>query len=381
MMAVAAFMGIREATSSGSAGPSAAVIATGGSSDAALTFDNGAALPYSPAKLKAAARGRASSLLLRTTSSLLIRTRKLPKVRLLLSAGFFIALLLIARQVAPHMGWYHYPSLSYSTPSRDGYTVLINTWKRNSLLKKAVAHYASCPRTDAIHVVWSEDDPPPENLKTYLRNIILSRSKNLDKPFFQFDLNEEDNLNNRFKPIEGIKTDAIFSVDDDVLVPCSTLEFSFSVWQTASDAMVGFVPRMHWLDEEKNGVIRYNYGGWWSVWWTGTYSMVLSKASFFHRKYLDIYTHKMPSTIRDYVTMERNCEDIAMSLLVANFTRAPPIWVKGKIDEIGSFGISSLGGHIEKRTKCLNDFISLYGADPLVPTSTKAVDAQEQWLW
>lgn len=28
----------------------------------------------------------------------------------------------------------------------------------------------------------------------------------------------------------------------------------------------------------------------------------------------------------------RNCEDIAMSLLVANATGAPPIWVKGILD-------------------------------------------------
>lgn len=133
---------------------------------------------------------------------------------------------------------------------RDGYMVLINTWRRNSLLKKAVAHYASCPKTDAIHVVWSENDPPPESLKTYLRNIIMSRSRNSQKPKLQFDLNEEDNLNNRFKPINGLTNDAIFSVDDDLLVPCSTLEFAFTVWQTTPDTMVGFVPRMHWLDEE-----------------------------------------------------------------------------------------------------------------------------------
>ena len=61
-------------------------------------------------------------------------------------------------------------------------------------------------------------------------------------------LGEEDNLNNRFKPIEGLRTDAIFSIDDDVVVPCSTLEFAFSVWQSAPDSMVGFVPRMHWVD-------------------------------------------------------------------------------------------------------------------------------------
>ncbi|XP_064982784.1 glycosylinositol phosphorylceramide mannosyl transferase 1-like isoform X2 [Musa acuminata AAA Group] len=378
--AMAAFMGVRDAISTGAGGVAASVaMAAGGSPDAALNFGDGAVLPYSLAKVKAAPRGRASSW-----SSLLLllgRTRKLAKVRLLLAAGVLLALVLLASPVGPLIGWNHQPSPSASSPSRDGYMVLINTWRRNSLLKKAVAHYASCPKTDAIHVVWSENDPPPESLKTYLRNIIMSRSRNSQKPKLQFDLNEEDNLNNRFKPINGLTNDAIFSVDDDLLVPCSTLEFAFTVWQTTPDTMVGFVPRMHWLDEEKNGVVYYKYGGWWSVWWTGTYSMVLSKAAFFHRKYLDMYTYKMPSTIHDYVTRERNCEDIAMSLLVANVTQAPPIWVKGKIHEIGSYGISSLAGHNKRRNNCLNDFISLYGAVPLVSTNIKAVDAQEEWFW
>jgi hypothetical protein len=74
----------------------------------------------------------------------------------------------------------------------------------------------------------------------------------------------------------------------------------------------------------------YRYGSWWSVWWTGTYSMVLSKASFFHRQYLDLYTIRMLPSIRDYVNENRNCEDIAMSFLVANVTGSPPIWVQGQ---------------------------------------------------
>ncbi|ERM96545.1 hypothetical protein AMTR_s00001p00268440 [Amborella trichopoda] len=209
-----------------------------------------------------------------------------------------------------------------------GYTVLINTWQRNPLLKQAVAHYASCSGTDAVHVVWSESDPPSESLIAYLKKIVLSKSQSAHKPNFRFDLNEEDYVNNRFKPIADLRTEAIFSVDDDVIVPCSTMEFAFSVWQSASNTMVGFVPRMHWLDEEKDGSTYYKYGGWWSVWWMGTYSMVLSKAAFFHKKYLDLYAHKMPSSIHDYVISERNCEEIAMSLLVANATRAPPIWVQ-----------------------------------------------------
>ncbi|XAR71769.1 N-acetylglucosaminyl-proteoglycan 4-beta-glucuronosyltransferase [Bertholletia excelsa] len=328
---------------------------------------------YSPAKEKAANRGR---------SSLLRRLRQfLGSHKLVLSIFLLCFLALSTSRIRSLSGRNpHYPSFS-SSSSRGGYTVLINAWKRNKVLKQSVAHYASCGGTDAIRVVWSESDPPSDSLKAYLKKIVLKKLQTPHKPNFKFDLNEEDNLNNRFKPIEDLRTDAIFSVDDDVIVPCHTLDFAFTVWQSAPLTMVGFVPRMHWLDHEKNGVASYKYGGWWSVWWMGTYSMVLSKAAFVHKKYLELYTHEMLSSIRDYVTRERNCEDIAMSLLVANATDAPPIWVQGKIYEIGSSEVASPKGHNNRRIKCLNDFISLYGSMPLVSTSVKAVDASHEWFW
>ncbi|KAF9614889.1 hypothetical protein IFM89_020986 [Coptis chinensis] len=299
------------------------------------------------------------------------------KTRILFFISFLFLFFIICTRITTFMGWHPH----YATSRGDGYTVLINTWKRNSLLKQAVGHYASCSGTDAIRVVWSEIDPPSHKLLVYLKNIVRSKSQTAHKPNFKFDLHEEDNLNNRFKPIEDLRTDAIFSVDDDVIVSCSTLDLAFSVWQTAPSTMVGFVPRMHWLDVEKDGVAYYKYGGWWSVWWMGTYSMVLSKAAFFHKKYLDLYSYEMPASVHEYVTRERNCEDIAMSLLVANVSGAPPIWVKGKIHEIGSAGISGLKGHSKKRNQCLNDFVSLYGAMPLISTNVKAVNAKHEWFW
>jgi len=53
----------------------------------------------------------------------------------------------------------------------------------------------------------------------------------------------------------------------------------------------------------------------------------------------------------------------------------------GKIYEIGASGISSLRGHSNRRNKCLNDLISLYGTLPLVSTNVKAVSARKEWLW
>ncbi|XP_010554651.1 PREDICTED: glycosyltransferase family 64 protein C4-like [Tarenaya hassleriana] len=265
--------------------------------------------------------------------------------------------------------------------SRKGYTLLMNTWKRYDLLKKSVSHYASCSRLDSIHIVWSEPNPPSDSLKEYLEHVIKMKSRDGKEVELRFDVNKEDSLNNRFKEIKDLKTDVVFSIDDDVIFPCSMVDFAFNVWESAPDSMVGFVPRVHWPENSSNKGEYYTYSGWWSVWWTGTYSMVLSKAAFFHKKYLNLYTNEMPASIKEFITKNRNCEDIAMSFLVANATNAPPIWVKGKINEIGSTGISSIGGHTEKRARCVNRFVAEYGRMPLVYSSVKAVDSRTLWFW
>lgn len=278
------------------------------------------------------------------------------------------------------LGWEH--QIAPPDPfSRKGYTLLINTWKRNDLLKQSISHYASCPGLDSIHIVWSEPDPPSGPLIKFLTRAIRSKARDGHQIELAFDINKEDSLNNRFKEIKNLKTDAVFSIDDDIIFPCSSVEFAFTVWRSAPDTMVGFVPRIHWIDQSKGNKDNYIYGGWWSVWWMGTYSMVLSKAAFFHKKYLSLYTNEMPASIREYVAKSRNCEDIAMSFLVANATGAPSIWAKGKIFEIGSTGISSLGGHTEKRTECVNRFVSEFGRMPLVSTTVKAIDSRDTWFW
>ncbi|KAJ4804530.1 hypothetical protein LUZ62_017096 [Rhynchospora pubera] len=303
------------------------------------------------------------------------------KMRLLLLCSLTVSFSLFLLFLASRSLSSHHPPLS-PLPGK-GYTVVINTWKRNDLLKKSVAHYATCAGVDAIHVVWSEPDLPQSSLIDSLKKVVRSKSKGNREIEIKFDVNHEDSLNNRFKEMKDLRTDAIYSIDDDVITPCSSLEFAYTVWNSAPSSMVGFVPRMHWLRDPTETCMeeQYVYGGWWSVWWSGTYSMVLSKAAFFHKQYLTIYTNQMLPSIRDYTTKNRNCEDIAMSFLIANVTGSPPIWVEGKIHEIGSTGISSLGGHSARRSKCVNDFAAIYGTMPLVPTSVKAVDSRSKWFW
>ncbi|XP_015944550.1 glycosylinositol phosphorylceramide mannosyl transferase 1 [Arachis duranensis] len=307
---------------------------------------------------------------------------KSARINLLLCCCIALVLIVLATTISTFVVFSDLPpSLPRSHASGKGYSIVMNTWKRYDLLKQSIAHYSSCPRLESVHIVWSEPDPPSDDLLKFLLHAIQSKSIDRRQVKLKIDINKEDSLNNRFKVIKDLETDAVFSIDDDVIFPCSSVEFAFDVWQSAPDTMVGFVPRAHWLDSSESGGIKFRYAGWWSVWWTGTYSMVLSKAAFFHKKYFSVYTNEMPASIREYVTHNRNCEDIAMSFLVANATDAPPIWVQGKIFEIGSTGISSLGGHSVRRTECVNRFTAVYGRMPLVSTSVKAVDSRNIWFW
>lgn len=313
---------------------------------------------------------------------LAISTVKSVKIKLLLCCCVALTLLAFSTSGSTFLLWNNQTSSLRRFPdSRKGYSIVMNTWKRYDLLKQSIKHYSSCPRLESVHIVWSEPNPPSESLLKFLHQAVKSKARDGQYVKLRFDINKEDSLNNRFKEIEDLETDAVFSIDDDVIFPCSLVEFAFDVWQSAPDAMVGFVPRVHWVDSLNGNDNVFKYGGWWSVWWTGTYSMVLSKAAFFHKKYFILYTNEMPSSIREYVTKNRNCEDIAMSFLVANATGAPPLWVKGKIFEIGSTGISSLGGHSERRSECVNIFTAVYGRMPLVYTSVKAVDSRNTWFW
>ncbi|KAJ3677873.1 hypothetical protein LUZ60_001676 [Juncus effusus] len=170
-------------------------------------------------------------------------------------------------------------SLSHA---RKWYTVLINTWKRNDLLKRSVVHYASCVGVDLIHVVWSERDPLQDSLKT-----------NPKTSHHKIKKIHRDNI--RLKVRRHINTEG--------------------------GCRCGGAGRIVWFSQKA--------------------------VFFFDKMYPGLYMHQMLPSIWDYVSNNRKCEDIAISFLVANVTGSPPIWVQGKIDEIGLTRISSLGGHIE----------------------------------
>lgn len=259
-------------------------------------------------------------------------------------------------------------SAAASASKEASFTVVVNTFQRPKLLARAVAHYAACPSVAGLRVVWSEPRSPPATT-----SFALPRGR--PSGFVRFDAHPTTSINNRFIPLDNLSTAAVFSVDDDVLVPCLLLSRGFSAWRAAPHALVGFWPRAVARDAAACGGYTY-VSAEPALFLRGEFSIILTKAAFLHASYFDAYTHDQPATMREYVSNRRECEDIAMAFLIANATRAPPVWVRpplwfwaaSKIDGIGRGGISNGGvkGHHTVRGQCVADFVAAYGRDPLV---------------
>lgn len=110
-------------------------------------------------------------------------------------------------------------------------------------------------------------------------------------------------------------------------VSCADLGLGYEVWRHSPNSLVGFMPRVHLRGRDG----RLTYRCWWRVWWEGSYSIILTKAAFISHFYFGLYTNIMPQSIRDMVDRRKNCEDIAMQFLIANYSSLPPIYVKGHL--------------------------------------------------
>lgn len=286
-----------------------------------------------------------------------------------------------------------------STPrtvsKEKSFAIVVNTFKRPDMLKSALNHWVNTCGTETsisqVFIVWAELDvepPKPEEVlsedTTSLRKS-KSQSTTQSKPTVEFIRVPKDSLNSRFLPIQNLKTDAVFMVDDDVRIDCQSLKSSFEAWRHYPDAIVGFYPRLaspklkHGLFQSKADTI---YHTWPIVYARQKFNIILTKASFFDQKYLAMYHDEKenPKEILDYIDAHKNCEDIAMAFMVARKTGSQrpkeirdgycsscPVYTKGKIKDEGLFnGISTSGGslapsgHMEKRSLCLDEITSIY---------------------
>lgn len=161
--------------------------------------------------------------------------------------------------------------------AEEQYTIVILTYKREKILSDLLAKYLKYPYLHSIVVVWNNQQTKPSSeftrrFASYLstrRLVVLKTDRN--------------SLNNRFLPLEHVKTDAVLSLDDDTSLRPDEVMLAFRVWRENRARLVGFPARYHSLDLASRD---YSYRSQM----TCEYSMVLTGAAFYHRFYHYAYS-------------------------------------------------------------------------------------------
>jgi len=228
-----------------------------------------------------------------------------------------------------------------------------------NILQYYANNHTACGSLSQIIVRWIDKIDPPAKILGFRGEIPVRIIKSRT-----FSLNE------RFQPDE-IVTTTIFSLDDDLIIPCKTLEFGLSVHASFPDRIVGFVPR---LQGRSDGRLKYSY-----AWANEEYSMILTGAAFISRTWLIEYwcDKALPSKVRRVVDEGFNSEDIGMNFVVAaaNGLKHPILvvpqgeqWYMG----LGTPGISSSGQkHMAARTSVMQTLTEFVGYDLLEMLRTK----------
>lgn len=257
---------------------------------------------------------------------------------------------IFAQRIAETFALDRIPQVS---PKRRGFSAVILTYNRPDSLRKLVTLLQNVPSLVKIIVVWNNPDvTPPLPIAKSAKPISVIRSR-------------ENKLTNRFYPYKEIETEAVLSLDDDILMLTpDELEFGFQVWSENSNKIVGFPSRLHVWDNQTK---RWRYESEW----LNDISMVLTGAAFYHVEY-GRHFFKMPAHLREYVDAKFNCEDILMNFLVANLTSgAPPVKVaprkkfKSDTSAIAANSLSANLDHMQTRSDCINEFVKAFGGMPL----------------
>lgn len=156
----------------------------------------------------------------------------------------------------------------------QGFTAVILTYNRIESLLKVIMSISHVPSCLKIIVVWNNPDMKPPSPSSW---------PSISIPI-QIIISEKNKLSNRFYPYASIETEAIFAIDDDIVMLTSDeIEFAFQTWREFPDRIVGFPSRHHYWDNFSQAWI-------YDSEWKNQVSLVLTGAAFYHYVILVYYT-------------------------------------------------------------------------------------------
>jgi hypothetical protein len=239
------------------------------------------------------------------------------------------------------------------------------------MLRGAVKHYSRCPSASHVVIVWNQGTPPDLSLVPSAVPLrIRSESTN--------------SLNNRFKPDSEITTRAVFSIDDDIRIPCSDVEAAFAEWRRSPEVMVGFFPRL--IEPEDGGSLELVFRGEAYVMQQERYNVILTGAAFLDASVaFPLYWSPAVAPARLVVDELFNGEDLLMNFVLSkatqtrnntnNNSRSSPPAIKFfrprrrfDISKFSKVGIShNMHKFEDSAAKYLRAFLNTFQYNPLQP--------------
>ncbi|KAI7907182.1 glycosyl transferase family 64 domain-containing protein [Cokeromyces recurvatus] len=242
---------------------------------------------------------------------------------------------------------------------QNQFSVMISTYnpERIEHLSLLIQHLLKSKKVHTVFVTWHNPNlEVPDTLYQGISEKDLDRVKVLMQSF--------DSLNNRFNPVNELKTDAVYIMDDDIYIDLDDLEFTFSIWQQRKDSVVGHFPRYHTYSPESHEATYKIIG-------KAPYSIILTKSMFIRSDYLFSYTCLLDSKLHETIDSRLNCEDLGFSMMASGISNVAPTYVRPQepMEDFGlKKGISTNSAHMPARSKCISDFITDYWneKDPLI---------------
>jgi hypothetical protein len=180
---------------------------------------------------------------------------------------------------------------------------------RASLLRGFVEHYSQCKGSvGEILIVWNGDGV--EAIAD------LASSDRSNGPTVRIRVEHEPSMNNRYKPDPKIAYRGVLSLDDDLRIPCQSIDKAFAAWKQNKSHLVGWFPRLiESFEHGSSGV----YHGEPEAIEQGRYNLILSGAAFLDsRRYFGMYWAQELEPLREIVNEKLNCDDILMNFVVAH---------------------------------------------------------------
>eukprot|EP00111_Clytia_hemisphaerica_P004133 TCONS_00011825-protein len=252
-----------------------------------------------------------------------------------------------------------YGSLSNDVQRFTAIILAVSTIHRSSAaLFRLIQSINMSKYVDQILVIWlSSSAVPPRNKwpKTKVSLRVVHPPKR--------------SMNARYINMDLIKTDAIFSFDEDVIVNNAEIDFAFSVWLSNPDRLVGFTARSHLYDTTSNSEPSWKY----TSKKMNSYSIIQTSNAVFHRYYSHHYSKRLPNQLQEMVNQHSTCESLTMNFLISSLTNKSPIKVTTSSHfKPGSVTKERLGStftpesHFATMQKCFDVLVNVFGHVPLV---------------